>query len=376
MRVLVYGQLPPPVHGSNVMTDLFLRALRENNYDVSHVNKDFSKHVSEIGKVSLIKLKRVITVWLQFFMKILNMRPSCVVYFNPVSPIGILADLIPLLICIASKTPVVLYSHGSGYGQIDNSLPAKFLYHHILNSCSGMILLSQKLRNDADFFLGRTYVLPNGLDIKQNSLVDLKKRKDFFRNGYDLTVLFVSNFIREKGAGQVIDAIEAMHKRGFQIKATLAGGIPDQEFYKELQDKIKSQCLEPMVCLRGPVYGDAKIDLFVSHDVFVFPTSYRNENFPLVCLEAMAAGMSIIATDIGAISDIVNDGENGYLIHLDEQNEFVNALMRYASDIDMRREHGTKSYSRFYDHFAFNRYRGNVNTIMKEICEDNGISYD
>ena len=73
----------------------------------------------------------------------------------------------------------------------------------------------------------------------------------------------------------------------------------------KLNQKINDLNLQEYVTYLGKKYGDYKYEIFQSSDIFVFPTFYHNECFPLVLLEAMMFGLPVISTSEGGIPDIV-----------------------------------------------------------------------
>lgn len=69
-----------------------------------------------------------------------------------------------------------------------------------------------------------------------------------------------------------------------------------------------------LVLFHGRKFGDEKETFWRNADIFVFPTYYPNECFPLVLLEAMQHGVPCVSTNEGGISGIIEDGDNGLLV--------------------------------------------------------------
>ena len=88
-------------------------------------------------------------------------------------------------------------------------------------------------------------------------------------------------------------------------------------------------------------------DYLFSSDVFVLPSTY--EGLPLTLLEAMAAGLPIIATAVGGAPDIVND--NGILIQPGKKEELISAMIKLSEDSDLRNKMGeiAKKEAQKYD---------------------------
>ena len=58
-KLLIIGQLPPPHHGSNVMTEIFIQSLLRLGHDITMVEKKFSKTIQDIGKLTILKILKI-----------------------------------------------------------------------------------------------------------------------------------------------------------------------------------------------------------------------------------------------------------------------------------------------------------------------------
>jgi glycosyltransferase involved in cell wall biosynthesis len=96
-------------------------------------------------------------------------------------------------------------------------------------------------------------------------------------------------------------------------------------------------------------------ELLARSDVFVL--SSRSEGFPVSILEAMAAGLPVVATDVGGIAEAVEDGETGLLVPAADPEALACALERLVSDADLRRRLGAAGRARALRLFDVTRYR-------------------
>jgi glycosyltransferase involved in cell wall biosynthesis len=118
-----------------------------------------------------------------------------------------------------------------------------------------------------------------------------------------------------------------IRQRGIDASLLLAGDGPDRTRY---EDQIRAMRLHP-VQFTGFVQQGDLADVYALADAFVFPT--RGDTYGLVVDEAMASGLPIISsTSAGEIASRVVEGENGYLVPLDDPDQLASAMVRLAGN--------------------------------------------
>ena len=117
----------------------------------------------------------------------------------------------------------------------------------------------------------------------------------------------------------------------------------------------------------GPKYGDEKNFFFSNADIFVFPTYYFNECFPLVLLEAMQYKLPIITSCEGGIPDIVTNGENGFVCKTNDVDTTADAIEKLLKDSGLRTQMGENGYKLFKEHFTLEVFNKNITKIFKDI---------
>jgi glycosyltransferase involved in cell wall biosynthesis len=99
---------------------------------------------------------------------------------------------------------------------------------------------------------------------------------------------------------------------GIDFRAYLVGSVTDDAYLRNIRRLVRRTHLVEHVCI-CPSITDAQLaDCYSACDVFVLPS--RQETSPLAILEAMYAGLPIIATRVGGIPELVPDGVRGYLV--------------------------------------------------------------
>jgi glycosyltransferase involved in cell wall biosynthesis len=104
----------------------------------------------------------------------------------------------------------------------------------------------------------------------------------------------------------------------------------------------------------GRVDGDVKAALWRETDIFVFP-GIQPEGLPLVILEAMAAGVPVIATDTGAVRDAVEPGEGGLIVAKGDAAALAAAIRRLAEDEGERARLGAGGRRRYLERYTEER---------------------
>jgi glycosyltransferase involved in cell wall biosynthesis len=99
--------------------------------------------------------------------------------------------------------------------------------------------------------------------------------------------------------------------------------------------------------------GEQKELYLLDTDIFVLPS--WSEGFPLVILEAMAAGCPVISTRVGAIPEVVLDGVTGILVEKQNPQQLAQAMITLIENPDLRRQMGQAGRKRFEEHFTFDR---------------------
>lgn len=117
-----------------------------------------------------------------------------------------------------------------------------------------------------------------------------------------ITIGLMSNLMFEKGLATFTALVEAARAEGLDVRGVLAGPASGPAAERHIGEAVarNSAALE----WRGPVAGDAREAFFADIDLFVFPTTYRTEAYPLVLVEALVRAVPVIALERGCICDL------------------------------------------------------------------------
>jgi len=131
----------------------------------------------------------------------------------------------------------------------------------------------------------------------------------------------------QKGFEYLLRAASELRSAFPGLKVVIVGEGPDRN---EIEGMIHRLGLQSNVILAGQ--RSEMPDIYAAMDVFVLPS--LNEGLPMTILEAMAASRPVIATRVGAIPKVIQDGETGLLVDPGDMNGLRDALARLLTDSD------------------------------------------
>jgi len=308
--ILVYGQRPPPFHGSNIMMENFIEAAKKIGYKNQISDKRLSYYIWEIGRFRTVKILRIIKNNLNFLIKILFYRPKRIIIFFPTSPWGILTDSPIIFLSRLFHIPYVLYLHTQIRIDLSNeSRLASRIALGIFRSAQACIVLSEAFQSYLlPFVECPIYVLPNTLreNILINSTNEPDQKPSLFK------ILYLANISEKKGIWTLLEAIPRIANSGFKVIFNIGGPWQSDLLKSRALEYVEANHISRVVNFLGYINREKKIELFSNNDLFVLPS--EEEAFPIVLLEAMNAGIPSIATNVGAIPEIIVDGKTGFLI--------------------------------------------------------------
>jgi glycosyltransferase involved in cell wall biosynthesis len=126
--------------------------------------------------------------------------------------------------------------------------------------------------------------------------------------------------------------------------------------------------LEENVSFDGPLYGEEKAAACRAADIFVHPT--REDCFPLVILEAMSAGLPVVASEEGGIPDEVEDGKTGLLFRKGDSADLARCLETLLVDASLRTRMGAAGRDRFEKRFMKACFEDRLLHILEETADE------
>lgn len=158
-----------------------------------------------------------------------------------------------------------------------------------------------------------------------------------------LNIIVVARFSQQKKNIQILYYLRKMLDRGLKINVTFVGEGPQLRQAKVEAQELK---LEKEVIFLGARTDVA--ELLPNYDVFLLLSNW--EGFPISIIEAMRAGIPVLASDVGGVPEAVNDG-NGYIINKDEKN-FLDIMQSLNDNKVVIKEKGKNARACFVENYT------------------------
>jgi glycosyltransferase involved in cell wall biosynthesis len=174
-------------------------------------------------------------------------------------------------------------------------------------------------------------------------------------------VTTVGNIRRVKGHDVFIKAAAAITPQFPDVSFSIAGDVLDPAYFAELQTLVRDLGLSDRFSFDGGV-SDLR-GYLAGADIFVLPS--RSEGFSNALVEAMAASLPVVATDVGGNAEAVQDGTNGFIVSSENPDALADAIVRLLSDPALAEAMGSAGRDLATEKFT-------TETMMRRISEAYG----
>lgn len=320
--VLFFGPYPKPITGQSI------------SFKETYDKFNFKKILFDTSRFGSNKILNSLDSFIRLPYYFLFKKIDIIYFTCSRTFLGSLKDIFLLFFSFLKKMKVVCHLHGADFSDFARkNFITRLIIENLYSKIDRFIVLTEDMKEQFYFIDKKKIdVVENSFPSEfENYRVDLNLKKN--------QILFLSNIIASKGIFIFLDIVDELLKNNPKITVKIAGKfMADEElstndtrkkFYKKF-DCLKKKYTSRIFYL-GVIYGNDKISLLEESDVFVLPTFYKTEAFPISIIEAMRFGNAIVTTDHNYLSNIISD-LNGFLIKKNNSRALYDSLQKLIVD--------------------------------------------
>lgn len=362
--MLIVGPLPPPMGGVQLMVEMQMHSALARTFELRAV--DTSKRQLRWAVENptwktpfymLRDLRRL--VW-----ALITFRPR-VMLMHAAPSISFLRDWVFMLTGRLFGARVICHYHGTLHTRFPSGETprGRALGRFLMSVAHQVIVLGPTYEREMGAAWQRRLAwAPNVCDVELFRAIPRDEPAPWLESG-DVPVLYIGRLSAPKGIFDLFDAIPQVLTKHPRARFVLVGVAENEAMEPVVRAEAERRGITPRLVFRGSLEGRDKAAAYVTSRMIVVPS--WTEAFPLVIPEAMAAGLPVIATAVGAIPDFVKDGEDGLLVPPRDPAALAAAITRLLDDEPLRARMAARVRERAPREFAIEVGCARVAEIVK-----------
>lgn len=329
-KLLYITPIPPPYGGIAVLCQSILNAGLKKQFDVIQLNTTKKALREKIDSVRIIGVINSIKNYIKLIRICSKNKDVRYAFLTGTSNLAIIRDYIYIIILKIFKIKPIFYLHGT------RKLP---------NSSFIIRLISKKAMNASTYILSPTKVdfesakkisnNPEKVKLFYNSTIVkvniMQKYNISPIQNKPLKIIGIGRLSDAKGAFDLLNVCINLLNESYAIQLYWIGRGAYEADDRKAEAMIKRQddIIQKNIFLLKDLTEDEKFNYLSQADIFILPT--KNDNLPISILEAMAFGLPVISTYMGAIPEVIINNKNGWLIKHSDNNLLKEAIIKAIS---------------------------------------------
>lgn len=239
------------------------------------------------------------------------------------------------------RIPYVIHLHGAGYvGFLDSLNPAQLrAVRAFFGGAAAVVTLGDSWRQ---LVLDRLGTAPETTVVVGNGVEAVR------RGAETCSIVHLGELSRRKGVDVLLEAAAEVLPGHPEWSLRLVGPTPEPDLVARAHEL--GVRLGGRVEVAGPKFGDEKLPYLTTAGIFALVS--RHEGLPMAMLEAMSAGVPVVMTPVGAIDEVVTDGENGRLVPAEDVAALTAALDGLIRGPGLRQRLGAAGQQTWRERFS------------------------
>lgn len=320
-KTLLIGSLPPPITGQSISFSYLTSLTNQGRFRIYNTNKTVFKFFNYLDSLLFLPIYLLFS---QF---------DSIYFLGSRSKLGFLRQLPLLTIAALKRIKLINHLHGADFKAFyENAGFLKNIIRVVYKKVDTSIVLIEEMKDQFKAFPKmKLEVVPNAVSKELENLdIAFPKEK---------RILFLSNIMASKGIIEFLTASKQLLEDDNVIRIDIAGDfisdnyLPKNQIKKKFLDlfEVLKNDFPERIFYHGPVSGIKKLDLLRFSSIFILPTYYPTEAYPISILEAMATGNAIITTKHNYLEKIISN-EHGETIQIKDASQIVESIKKLFTD--------------------------------------------
>ena len=359
VRVLLVSSLPPPPGGVETWTRVLLERGLPPPFEYELVNiRAHRSHQASPPRLNIREIKRNTRILRQIHRAVSSGRFSLMHLNCALTLTGAPRNLASTILAKRAGVPYVLHLHGTFRVPSGNRPMERFYrwaYRKMFDGASSILALGKpsyhSIQELGDYRKKTVSLMRNFVDFQEFL------EKDGSADTHPLRVMYSGALIESKGVHTLVEVAARLPG----VKIYLVGDGPENS-REMLVSHIREVGLEDRVYVVGPLGNRGVTEMLLGKDVFVLPSKFEFEGFPYSLMEAMAVGLPVVASPVGAVPEMVDVSEGGYLVDPHDVEGYVDAMTALRKDPSLRERMGRHNRDK-----ALREYEYDV--VIRQLCQ-------
>lgn len=377
-RILLALPLPPPYSGQERLTQCLLQCGIDEKFELVHLDTSFKQDSVARGKFTWTGFWRSLWIFFKIAIILLMKRPDILQVTIARNKLGFLRCGVTILVGKLLRTKIVA-RFGGDHFNIFYSQSGFILQKFILlvfNLIDTLIVEAEVLKKQfLELFKDlKLQIVYNGIPVDQ--FVRPKVHNIHLTQKHTNHILFVGYISKAKGAFDLMKAIPLVTARFPNTHIYFVGELLQQErnlihidkesdLFSEREKIVNNLCIDKFITITKTEQLKKLKEYYWKSDIFVLP-SY-SEGFPFVVLEAMAAGLPLIVTKVGALDEVLTENVNAFFVKTGEPDEIAEKIIFLFENEDIRRSIGRRNYELVKRNYNLKNFKNSMERVWDTV---------
>jgi glycosyltransferase involved in cell wall biosynthesis len=366
-RLLLIGPLPPPLGGVQLLIDMQRRSLLAREFELHVVDTSKRQLRWAVENPTWRTPLYFVRDFLRLVRALVRVRPD-VALVHAASSLSFLRDWMFMVTARLAGVKVICHYHGTLHARFPSgeTRSGRLIGRFLMSVAHRVIVLGPSYQREMSLAWRRDDIAwaPNMADIALFRNMPASIPAPWLARG-DRAVLFVGRLSAPKGIYDLFDAVPRVLERHPEAVFVLVGVAESDTLEPVIRAEAERRGIAARIAFLGSLEGREKAAAFVTSRMIVVPS--WTEAFPLVIPEAMAAGLPVVATAVGAIPDFLKDGEDGFLVAPKDPRMLADRICRLLDDEGLRQRISNRVRERAPLEFAIETGCGKVAELVRDM---------